>query len=254
VQEKIAENPASPEARYVEGLVYLNLHMDVEAARAFEAVLRGDPGFFPALWGRAEVLRRQHKLKESQEILNGIIKTHPDFSPAYITLAYSKFTQLDFAQAVVIAQKVTKQGKNNVDLSNYVRSILIVSGSKGMLAHYGGPISKIANGTAVFPLLTTAQRLKPDDPGVLFGLGSVYLLAPGLVGGDVDKAQEYLQKTIKVDPLFVDAYVRLAQFYRYKGDKDKFRFYLDKALKIDPQNELALDVKSGACRYNCANR
>jgi len=253
-QEAVARNPASLEKIYVLGLVYLNLHRDKEAAAAFDKALILDPKALEAEWGKAEVLRRQHDLKKSEEALQEIIKQSPDFAPAYISLAYIRYIQLDFNQAVSLASKVIDERQNNVDPSNYVRAILIVSGAKGMLAHYGGFFSKLTNGTAVFPGLKKAEKLKPDDAGVLFGMGSFYLLAPKIAGGNLQKAKIYLERTIKADPLFADAYVRLAEIYKLEGDDNKYRLYLNKALEIDPGNDLALDVKSGACKLICIEK
>ncbi|MDD5595555.1 MAG: TRAP transporter TatT component family protein, partial [Candidatus Omnitrophica bacterium] len=88
-------------------------------------------------------------------------------------------------------------------------------------------------------------------PAVFFGFGSFYLLAPNFAGGDKNRAGDYLKKAIKLDPLFADAYVRLAQFYKIKGDEKKYEDCLNQALKIDPQNDLALDVKNGKCKFIC---
>ncbi len=123
-----------------------------------------------------------------------------------------------------------------------------------MIAHYGGPLSKIINGTAVLPSLKAAEKLQPESAGVKFGLGSFYLLAPTLAGGDLERAEAYLKKAIEIDPLFVDAYVRLGQLYKIKGDSVRYNEYLNKALKIDSQNELALDIKNGKCKFICLDK
>ena len=94
-------------------------------------------------------------------------------------------------------------------------------------------------------------ELQPDDPAVLFGLGSFYLLAPGIVGGNIDKAKSYLERAVSTDPFFADAYVRLAQVYKAKGDSKKFEEYLKRALEIDPQNALARYARSKTCKFIC---
>jgi len=247
----VSANPNSLSDLYVLGLVYFNLHQDKKAEEVFNKIIAIDPSIIEAKWGVAEALRRQHNLKEAEAILNNVIRDSPEFSPAYISLAYVKYLQMDFEQAVRLALKVIEQGRENVDLDNYTLSYTLYAGSKGMIAHYGGPFSKLVNGTAVLPNLRKAEKLKANLPGVLFGLGSFYLIAPPFVGGDVDSAEKYLRKAIEVDPLFADAYVRLAQYYSIKGDKAKFEEYLSKALRIDPKNELALDFKSGECKFVC---
>jgi tetratricopeptide (TPR) repeat protein len=244
-------NPDSLDDLYVMGLVNLNQHKDKEAEQSFNEILRLAPGTKEAAWGIAEVLRRRHELEKSETILKEVIRSYSDFSPAYISLAYIKYIKLDFEESVNLAYQVIRQGLDAVDASNYCRAYLLVGGGKGMIAHFGGPLSKAINGTKIMPNLRRAERLKPDSPGVLFGLGSFYLLAPTIVGGDLDKAGDYLKKAIEADPLFVDAYVRLAQFYKLKGDNIKYQEYLDKALGIDCLNELALDITSKKCNYIC---
>lgn len=244
-------NPASIDNLYVLGLAYLNGHKDKEAGEVFDKIISLNPEVNEARWGRAEVLRRQYKIEESEKILDGIIKTNPDFSPAYITLAYVKYTQMDFEKTVWLALKIIKQGRDKVDLSNYTRAYLLLAGAKGMIASRGGPLSKLINGTVVLPNLKKAQMLQPDSQAVLFGLGSFYFLAPGIAGGDIDKAEDYLKKAIEVDPLFADAYVRLAQIYKVKGDSGKYEKYLNRAKEIDPENTLLRDFERKQCKFNC---
>ncbi|MFA6281035.1 MAG: hypothetical protein WCY05_00855 [Candidatus Omnitrophota bacterium] len=243
--------PDSLENLYLLGLSYLNKHMDKKAEIVFNEMLAKEPGLIEAKWGLAETLRRSHRLDESENILKEIINKQPSFSPAYISLAYIKYTKMKFNDSVILSSKVIKQGKNNVDSINYVRAYLILAGAKGMIAHYGGPLSKVINGTAVFSTLKKAQKISPEYSGVLFGMGSFYLLAPGFVGGDINKAEDYLKRAITADPLFADAYVRLSQVYQLKGDSGKVQTYLEKALRIDPGNELAMDIKNGNCKFVC---
>ncbi len=88
-----------------------------------------------------------------------------------------------------------------------------------MIARYGGPLSKVLNGTAVFPLLKKAESLQPDCAEVLFGPGNFYFPAPVVTGGNKKKALDYFERAVRRDPLFADAYARLAQTYRALGDK-----------------------------------
>jgi tetratricopeptide (TPR) repeat protein len=115
-------------------------------------------------------------------------------------------------------------------------------------------LSKAINGTLVKPALEKAQSLQPNSTAVLFGFGSYYLLAPRIAGGDLEKAEEYLKRTVAADPLFADAYVRLSQLYNIKGDKEKQDYYFNKAQVIDPRNEFIFDVKSKMCKFICIEK
>lgn len=250
----VRARPDSVDDLYVLGMVYLNFHRDEEAAEVFDKILSIDPGAIEAKWGVAEVLRRRHQQEKSQELLLDIVKARPDFPNAYITLAYIRYTQSNFTEALQWAIKVLRLGEKNVDPTNHVRAHLIYGGAKSMIAYYGGPISKIVNGTAILPNLKAAEKLQPDSAEVKFALGSFYLLAPSLAGGNLAKAEDYLNKAVETDPLFTDAYVRLGQLYEIQGHSSKSNEYLTKALTIDPQNELALDIKSGKCRFICVGK
>lgn len=250
-KEALTKNPGSTPDRYVLGLVYLNLHQDQAAYQVFSALVIDNPGMIEPLWGMAESLRRKHDPGKAESLLNKVIKVDPQFSPALISLAYIKYFKMDFQGSVRLASKVIQLGPDKTDLSNYARAYAMYAGSKGMLAHYGGFLSKAIDGLAVKKNLDKAQKLQPDSPAVLFGLGSYYLLAPVIAGGNKTKAEEYLNQALKADPLFADVYVRLAQLAKIKGNKEKYNFYMNKALEIDPGNELALDTLSQRCRFIC---
>jgi len=238
-------------ALYKTALVYLNIHRDPDAYKLFEQIRARDPGSLPAAWGVAEVLRRQDHVVESRQMLEKIIVADPSFVPAMISLAYIKYQAFDFIGAVNLGMKAIGYGPHKMDTSNYARAYLLTAGAKGMVAHYGGPVSKLVHGTKVYSFLKKAERLQPDSALAAFGLGAFYLLAPSVIGGDLSMAERYLQRAVQIDPLLADAYARLAQVYKRKHDPKKYKEYLAKALRIDPRNDLALDIQSNACKYIC---
>ena len=75
---------------------YMNQHL-------FEKIIDEYPGTIEARWGEAEVLRRQHRIDQSQALLNEVINSNPEFLPAYISLAYIKYIKMDFEQSVKLA-------------------------------------------------------------------------------------------------------------------------------------------------------
>lgn len=250
-QQVVKMKSATFADEYILGLVYLNLHQNQLAFQVFNTILEKVPDSMEAKWGKAEALRRKHDTKSAEDSLNEVLKVNPQFAPALVSLAYIKYFQMDFNLSVRLALKVIQQGQDGSDLSNYVRALAMYAGSKGMLAHYGGFFSKAIDGTAVKPNLDRALRLQPNSPAALFGMGSFYLLAPRIAGGNKSKAEGYFNQAIKVDPYFADVYVRFAQLAKINGNKEKYDLYMSKALELDPQNELATDTISGRCKFIC---
>jgi tetratricopeptide (TPR) repeat protein len=249
--EELQEDPDSLEAKYVLALTYLDEHNKDKAQPLFIEILEEDPSNIAAQWGAADIVRRNHDLDEAKKQLMDIIAKDKTFAPAYISLSYLTFMQADFNGSLRYAIRARKRGRKNIDLNNYKRAYLMEGGSRGMLSHYSGPFSKMIHAFKILPTLHKAEKLKPDDAEVYYGLGGFYFLAPKVLGGNLDKALYYLKKAIKADPLFVDPYVRLAQVYRNMGNEDKYNVYLGIALRLDPKNELAVDVKTRTCKFLC---
>ena len=250
-KQALNQNPRDIEKLYVLGLVLFNKHQDVQAKEIFDKILTIDPDNIPAQWALAEFLRRQHELAEAERILTWLIHDQPDFSPAYISIGYIKYVHLLFDETVDLMGVVIDHGKDNVDLTTYVRAHCIYAAAKGMIAYYGGPISKSINGAAFLRHLRIVKNLQPENVLVPYGFGCYYLLIPAKYNKRLDIAEGYFRKALSIDPLIPDIYVRLAEVYNLKGDQDKAKEYIDKAADIDPKNELLQDFLSGDCKFVC---
>ncbi|MBU1043098.1 MAG: tetratricopeptide repeat protein [Candidatus Omnitrophica bacterium] len=247
----VKNNPEDLNNLYLLGLIYFNEYDHQQAKTVFEQMLAIEPDLVEAKWGIAECLRREYRLELSQKMLEEIIDRQPDFFPAFISLSYIKFNLKEYDQAAKLSDRIIRRGKKLADRHTLTRAYLIFAGSKGMIAYNGGLLSAFINGSPVFTNLKRARTLMPDSPEVYYGLGCFYFLAPGAYGGNIDKAKEYLEQAIALDPQIIDAYVRLAQIYKFHGDIDKFDYYLNLALSKEPQNFLANDVKSNTCNFIC---
>ncbi len=249
--QSVLEEPNSFDKNYILGIVYLNLYETDKAKEVFDRLLILRPDSIEALWGKAEVLRRLHEIGQSEKILREIVEKNADFAPAFISLAYIKYIKQQYKDGIELLNKVIALDKNKIDVVNKVRALSLLAGIKGMVAYYGGPVSKIVYGNSILPILKKAYKIQPKSPVVLYGFGSFYLLAPRIAGGNLKLARIFLEKTILADSKFVDAHVRLAQVYKREKKLKLYEDALTKALELDPKNELALDIKNKKCNFIC---
>ena len=243
LQAAVARQPDSTDALYVLALGYMSRYDVGAARRIFEEILKRDPKHIGSRWGLAELMRREHRLDEAQEELEEIMEEAPEFASAPITLGYLLFDKNEYRRPIRLALRVIRLGKDRVDLNNLTRAYLMIGGAKGMLADRGGPFAKLIHGTQVMSYMKKAQRLQPENPGVYFGMGSFYAVAPAFAGGDKKKGIEFLEKAVEADPKFADAWARLAEVWLAQGDREKYERCLAKARSLDPRNKLVLKVE-----------
>ncbi|MDD4953874.1 MAG: tetratricopeptide repeat protein [Candidatus Omnitrophica bacterium] len=222
-----------------EALTLLVARKDNAALLIFERVLSVEPNNPQALWGKAEVLRRARRYKEAEALLNKVLQSQPH-PASLISLSYIRYKEDKLDQA----QRLVKQALKCATLNREDKAVAymmlgaINSGRSGK----GWFLDKLRYGTRIRGYFLKARELGPGLPEVHLGLGTFYLKAPAIAGGDLDKAFAELTQAIKIAPDFATANARLAQAYKKKGDLEKYNFYLAKAQRLDPENEVLKEI------------
>lgn len=219
----------------------LKARKDNTACAMFEKILQQEPDNLQALWGKAELLRRSRKFKESEALLNQIFKIDPDNASALITLAYIRYMENNFDEALKIINRVLKL--NNLERENRALAFMMLGTINSGRSSKGWLFKKINYGLKIQSYFLKAKEIAPELPEVHLGLGTFYLKAPSLMGGNIDKSIEELETAVKLTPDFATANARLAQAYKKKGSMDKYQIYLQKAARLDPGNEVLLELK-----------
>ncbi len=80
--------------------------------------------------------------------------------------------------------------------------------------------------------LDHALELDPDHADALASKGGLYLQLPGFLGGDDDKAEPLLRRSIELDEHAVGARLELADYYVQKGEREKARDLATTALRL----------------------
>ncbi|RJP28726.1 MAG: hypothetical protein C4533_02750 [Candidatus Omnitrophota bacterium] len=205
---------------------------DKTAFNRAQRILRTDPENNFAIWAKAEVLRRRYDFKESQELLEQVLAKDPDHTLSQISLAYIYYNDSKLDEAT----RLLKQCLGQKDLSSQNRAMvyILIGSINAKRINSSAMIDKLFFAVNIKKYFIQALEISPELPEVHLGLGTYFLLAPQIMGGNVDKSIEHLEIAIKLSPQFSTPYMRLSQAYKKKGDMEKAEFYRQKAVKIEP--------------------
>ena len=224
-----------------DAFVLLKARKDNDALVIFEKVLASRPDNLDALWGRAEVLRRSYKFKEAENLLSQIFKKNPKHIPSLISLAYIRYKDDDLDVALKLINQVLKE--KNLGRENKALAYMMLGTINSRRSAKGWFFSKIRYGTQIKCYFLKAKELAPHLPEVHLGLGTFYLKAPAIVGGNLDKAVQELETAVRIAPDFATANARLAQAYKKKGNLEKYDFFIQRARELDSQNEVLKELQ-----------
>jgi len=228
-----------PNKALLRGLELLKSRNDNEAWDNFQRSLAGNADDLDALWGKAEVLRRKRKYEESRALLDQVLVRNSRHVPSLITLSYLKYREgnLDEAQDSIITAL-----SSYVDKKNEALAYMMLGMINAKRAEKGDFLAKLRYGTQIRCFLERAKELAPDLPEVRLALGTFYLAAPAIIGGNLDKALIELDACVTIAPNFATANARLAQCYKKKYNLEKYNFYVEAARYIDPENEVLKEM------------
>ena len=221
----------------------LKARKDKQALKIFEEILAKQPNNVDAIWGKGEVKRRKYEVREAEELFNEALKKDANYAPALISLAYIRSKEDKLDQALKIINKVLKLKDKSISRENRGMAYMVL-GSINSRRSTGGLLSKVAYGTQIKGNLLKAKELAPDCAEVHLALGTFYLKAPGIVGGNIDEALKELEIADKLAPNFSTVQGRLAQVYQKLGNKEKFEYYLKRTKELDMRNETLTEICS----------
>ena len=101
------------------------------------------------------------------------------------------------------------------------------------LAKYQSKLAAGGTAKAARDLLLAAEKIDPNalDGSALTSLGSLYYKVPRFISfGDHDKAREYLERSLKINPTGIDQNFFYADFLYEEGEYAKSLEYFKKAL------------------------
>ena len=224
-QQALRDDPASAEALYGIGSVYLNQNKNAAAREMFERCVKlkaSYPETLPDAWNNLGVLAtRENRFDESVEDFQQALRLNPNHLLSLTNLGNAYRAQRRWNDARDILEKAVAISPDDAE-ANY---------SLGMA------LAQTDETTKAEEHLKRALKTRPDYPEALNNLGVLYVVTQRH-----DQAIANFEQCIRVAPAFDQAYLNLARVYALEGSRDQARSVLNDLLKQHPGHPQAKEM------------
>src|SRR5437667_220028 len=221
----LRDDPASAEALYGLGSVYLKQEKTADARQAFEQAIKlqaSYPDTLPNAWNNLGLLlTREGRTAEAIQYFQQALKLSPDHLVALENLGNAYRAQKQWDEARKVLEHAVAIGPEDPDASY----------SLGMV------FAQLNDTQQAYEYLQRALKLRPDYLEALNNMGVLNLLTQRR-----DEAVASFQECIRVAPGFDQSYLNLARVYALEGASDKARSILLDLLKHHPGHERAQEM------------
>jgi len=176
-------------------------------------------------------------LDESAAILEGVVEDNPKNVRALYELSKVRFYLGDKAEEKDAKLKYFYQGRDYgeraVELDDEVPDAHFwYMVNVGRVGQTKGVLNSLVLVPTVRKEIEAVLELDPEHTGALDAQAMLYYELPGLLGGNLNKSIESLNKGIALDSNYTLLYVDMAKVYIKKKDYEKARWFLNRAIAI----------------------
>jgi tetratricopeptide (TPR) repeat protein len=218
----LQDDPASAEALYGLGSVYLQQQKLKEARESFERVLRlesGYPGTIPNAWNNLGILSaREGENAVAIKCFYRALQIDPGHLIALLNLGNAYRQQKEWPEA-----------KNTL-----LRAFAVAPDDPEVNYSLGMVFAQLDESDRAFEYLKRAVSLRPVYPEALNNLGVLYLRTRR-----PEEAVHSFEESIRVAPEYDQSYLNLARVYVIQGERKKAREVLLELLKQHPNHAQA---------------
>jgi tetratricopeptide (TPR) repeat protein len=218
----LQDDPASAEALYGLGSIYLQQQKLKEARASFERVLKlqsSYPGTIPNAWNNLGILSaREGHTPQAIDFFQHALQIDPAHLIALLNLGNAYRQRKDWPEAKKALQRAFEVDPDDPEV-NY---------SLGMVC------AQLEDSDRAYEYLKRAVALRPVYPEALNNLGVLYLHTK-----HPEDAAHSFEESIRVAPEYDQAYLNLARVYAVQGKREKAREVLLELLKQHPDHAQA---------------
>jgi Tfp pilus assembly protein PilF len=228
-------DPRDPRWFYLCGVIARELKQNADARANFQAALAIDNVYLPISYRLSDTLVDLCDLDAARNLLDGVVREHPDQASAMAMLGQVELRQKRYADAV----------------KHLSGALKIEPAANALYAPLAEAYSGLGNAQSAQEAQAKAGNRMPTlaDPLVvgLFGNGNAPATGTPLqqaqqlaVTGHIDQARAKLGDVLREHPDDIDALALQARMEASSGDPRIARAAADKLLKIGPDNAVAL--------------
>ncbi|MEO0142112.1 MAG: TRAP transporter TatT component family protein [candidate division WOR-3 bacterium] len=182
-------------------------------------------------------------LNKSYEILSRLLQEEPDNLRACYEMARvcqllgdiqdNKKDRLNFYnKGIEYGKKALSLDKNSAEAHFWYMVNL------GRTAQTKGALNSLKLVSEIKKEIETVLEIEPKHTGALDAYAMFYYELPKLMGGDLNKSIEYLNRAIAIDSNLTLLYVDMARVYIKKKEFERARWFLNRVLQItNPTSE-----------------
>jgi len=177
-------------------------------------------------------------LEKSRGILQGIVDSEPnnlrahyEFSKVYYQLGDEAETKNEKLKLYNAGKEYGKKAKKIDDNSVWAHFWYMVN--LGRIGQTKGVLHSLGSVPEMKREIDKVLKIDPEHTGALDVKAMLYYELPGLLGGNLNKSVEALNKGIELDSNYALLYVDMGKVYIKKKDYEKARWYLNKVLEIE---------------------
>lgn len=176
-------------------------------------------------------------LDESAAILEDIVEDNPENVRALYEMAKVCFYLGDRAEEKKVKLDYFNRGRDYGEMAIEVdeeepEAHFWYMVNVGRVGQTKGVLNSLVLVPTVREEINTVLEIDPEHTGALDAQAMLYYELPGLLGGNLNKSMEALNKGIALDSNYTLLYVDMAKVYIKKKDYEKARWYLSRALEI----------------------
>ncbi len=221
-QQALHDDPASAEAVYGIGSVYLNQNKNAAAREMFEQCVKLRPTYpdtLPDAWNNLGVLAtREKRIDEAISDFQLALKVNPRHLLSLDNLGNAYRIEKRWDEARSVLERALAIAPDDPE-ANYSLGMVFAQNGDNDQAHEH---------------LKRALKARPVYPEALNNLGVLYLAMKRR-----DQAVASFEECIRAAPAFDQAYLNLARVYALEGARDKSRSLLLDLLKQHPDHPAA---------------